>query len=119
MVLVKNGADVNILDINFESPLSLFAFHTSRKESQDIAKILIEYGASVDLRYRFGEKGNYGDTPLHNLVRRGVIEKVQEILDAKPEAIMIKNGMGILAREIPHKRSNDDMWRLLVSEWWS
>ena len=116
MVLLEARADVNVLDHNFESPLSLFAFHVYDYDSSGVASELIRHGAKVDLHYCYGEDGDYGDTPLHTLVRKGKYQKAKEILDAKPESIMLTNRMGKLPREVVTHTFDDKMLKLLVSQ---
>ena len=72
---LQNGADINQLGrswYEYGSPLHLAV----RSGHQDIAELLIEKGADIEVR----DHGDY--TPLHNAAWNGNLEMVKLLLDA-------------------------------------
>jgi len=72
---LQNGADINQLGpswYEYGSPLHLAV----RSGNRDLAALLIEKGAEVDVR----DEGDY--TPLHNAAWNGNLEMVKLLLDA-------------------------------------
>lgn len=94
--LIKNGADVNILQPYIGSPLHcaltqvnqyLDAKHISNRQPQ-IVKLLIENGADVNIKM-----SDSGDTPLHYVYKRGAHMQPAQTEDyCKIAALLLSNG---------------------------
>jgi len=64
-----------------------------------VISILIDEGAHVDTLYLPDQDPN-GDTPLHVLIRNGMVQIVRELLDLRPEMIHYQNRRGKLPRDL-------------------
>jgi len=83
--LVKNGADVNIADINGEIPLHHIAKSThSQTKLIAIAESLINSNTDVNIRDK------YGETPLHHACRHDRVE-LADLLITFGAAVRITN----------------------------
>ncbi|NQU44885.1 ankyrin repeat domain-containing protein [bacterium] len=83
LLLIDNGADVNVVDIDGGSngPLHYATF------SKGVTESLIEHGANVNA------KNSQGDTPLHDAIRVGYMDVIPILLNHGADP-MIPNNNG-------------------------
>ena len=74
--LLKNGADIDATDTKYQNTALHWAAY---RNHLDLVKLLINMGATVDLRNKFGS------TPLFWAARRGGAEIVKFLLDSEAE----------------------------------
>lgn len=83
-LLLENGADINAVDDNDETPLHKAIFYNRFS----LAKDLIDLGAKgsmMDIN---------GDTPLHLAMKKRQFDIARIIAEKEPEAIFLKNSWG-------------------------
>lgn len=83
-LLLENGADINAVDDNDETPLHKAIFYNRFS----LAKALIDLGAKgsmMDIN---------GDTPLHLAMKKRQFDIARIIAEKEPEAIFLKNSWG-------------------------
>lgn len=81
---LRNGADINQLERHFDGSALHWA---ARSDQQEMAQLLINSGATVDLR----DLSDY--TPLHNAAWNGNLGMVKLLLDAGAD-ITARNYLG-------------------------
>lgn len=94
-LLITNGADVSIINtVNDSTPFN----HAVYYGQLEILQMLILANREI-FNLEMTRVDKFGYTPIHRALERGKLHIVEELIKQYPDALAIKNGKGIAAKD--------------------